>query len=486
MGSDEVAALAKGVFGIPYLFPYQRFAIESILDSYGRSSPPEAPGEDGPVGNRVVILPTGAGKSLCFQIPALLMDRPTIVVYPLLSLMEDQRIRLERCGIRSVTIRGGMSTTEKAEARSSVETGSAKIVISNPETLSTPAWRDWLAKAGIGHVAIDEAHCVTEWGESFRPAYMALGDIVRTIAPRAVSAFTATASERVIARIASSLFGEAPWSLVVGDPDRPNLRYEARVVLSKQREIRRLATSIEKPAICFVSSRDRARNLAAACVASDWGPPARFYHAALQHEEKREVEAWFRDSPDGMLFATCAYGMGVDKKDVRTVIHYDAPTSCEAYLQEAGRAGRDGAPARAVLLVSEGETAKDARGEALLAYARDSAKCRRNALLGLFGYEECACSGCDVCDGTIFRDESRVSILRAVSGRKRSFDRNALAGFLTGTRVNRAYPGWASLADFDEKEIREAVDEAIRSGMLRERAKGAFKGMLDMGRSRES
>ena len=210
-----------------------------------------------------------------------------------------------------------------------------------------------LRSLSISHCVIDEAHCISEWGDRFRPAYVELGAVIRAAGIPVVSAFTATASAGILRRIQEVIYADAPVSVVSVDPDRTNLRYAVRQVLSKKRALVECAETMARPLIAFASSRGGtehyARHLQAAGIAS-----SRFYHAGLDADERRAIEQWFFDSADGVLVATSAYGMGVDKGDLRTAIHLDPPPSIEAYLQEAGRAGRDGRSAQALLLHAGG------------------------------------------------------------------------------------------------------------------------------------
>jgi ATP-dependent DNA helicase RecQ len=322
-GEDPIAAFARERLGIGYLYPYQRLVVANVLDAATEGAEPL---------RQAVLLPTGFGKSLCFQLPALLLPGPTVVVYPLLALMEDQRRRLEALGVRCATLRGGQSPEERRAAEDSVERGEAKIVITNPECLASARVLDFLAAARPSHLAIDEAHCVFEWGESFRPSYLELGAIAERLAPQALSAFTATASPFVLEAVARILFRGEAYRTLEGDPDRPNISFAVASTLSRERTLERLARSSERPAIVFCSSRDGSR-MAARLLRERLGETEiRFYHAALERPEKKAVEEWFLESRTGILAATCAYGMGVDKKDIRSVIHLDAPPSVCVFI----------------------------------------------------------------------------------------------------------------------------------------------------------
>ncbi|MDR2419458.1 MAG: DEAD/DEAH box helicase [Treponema sp.] len=448
---DPITDTVRRLFGLPYLFPYQRLVISNILEAAkaaripihwqqedGEAEQARESDEDREQGNsslQIIILPTGAGKSLCFQVPAMLLGGATLVIYPLLSLMTDQERRLREQGFTPIVLRGGQRT-ERDAAWEEVRSGKSRFIIANPEVLLSPQVMDKLGTLGIVHVVIDEAHCVSEWGESFRPSYLEITKIIRATNAPLVSAFTATASAPVLEKIERYIFDGRAAQRIIGNPDRSNISYAALGCILHNVATRDLIISNERPAIVFCSSRTGAKQLARylrdesrhnssrqnatnGCtpmhaISSPPLAPAdfRFYHAGLTCDEKRDVEQWFFNNPRGVLVATCAYGMGVDKADIRTVIHRDCPPSVEAYLQESGRAGRDGLPAKSILLWGPGDdlrltrTASEMehrRFAALLAYARNTSACRRHALLDLLNYdgenETPVSMCCDVCEG---------------------------------------------------------------------------------------
>jgi ATP-dependent DNA helicase RecQ len=479
---DPVAALARERFGVAYLFPYQRLVVANVLDATGGEEEPR---------RQIVILPTGFGKSLCFQVPSLMLPGPTLVVYPLLALMEDQRRGLAARGIAASVFRGGMAAEERREAETRVESGEAKIVITNPESLAKGRLLDFLKRQRVSHLAIDEAHCVSEWGETFRPSYLELGRVIEDLAPQAISAFTATASPTVLEAMARILFGGEGYILVEGDPDRPNLSYAVLPTLSKLHSLERLLREEKRPAIVFCSSRKGAEILAESLRERLGTEEARFYHAGLERSEKKRIEAWFFESEEGILAATCAYGLGVDKRNIRTVIHYDIPPSIEAYLQEAGRAGRDGLPSRAILLAGRDEEASLAREEmpdrrarkkALIEYARSRSGCRREALLALLGTRiESPCSGCDRCDGSARDDyEGREEISAFARANPRRFLRSDAIKALRGEKGSRAawIPGRGLLSGWRREDAGSALEESIRLGTIRVPVRGPWKGRL--------
>lgn len=341
---DPAAQAALENFGIKYLFPWQRLVVGNIMDSY--FSAKKRGDEEGLLdcdGKQIVLLPTGAGKSLCFQIPAILMEGPTLVIYPLLALMGDQYRRMSEGGIKAAIFRGGQTAEERDENFRLLDDG-AKIIIANPEILSDEKLTGRLKEYGISHIAIDEAHCVSEWGDTFRPAYLELGKILRTLDVPVITAFTATASPEVLARISDVLFnGEA--HIVRSESDRPNIHYYVKKVASKKAAALVLAKTEARPMIIFCGTRSRTEDMAQELNTAFGAETAKFYHAGMERGEKTKIEEWFFSRKDAVLCATCAYGMGVDKKDIHTVVHLDPPQTAEAYIQEAGRGGRDGSVA---------------------------------------------------------------------------------------------------------------------------------------------
>lgn len=407
---DEAANAAKESFGIKYIYPWQRLVIANIIDSYSDARDDgneDADGVDEEIGDefckgrQIVLLPTGAGKSLCFQVPALLLPGATLVIYPLLALMSDQERRMKSGSLECVVFKGGQTDEERAENFKRIKNG-AKIIIANPEVLSSDNLLRQLKECNISHIAIDEAHCVSEWGDSFRPAYLELGRILKELACPVVTAFTATASPEVLTRISEVLFdGEA--HLVRSDSDRPNIHYYVKETPAKMEAALFLSRVLARPMIIFCGTRNRTEDMAREICVAFGNEAARFYHAGLEKSEKTEIENWFFNSSDAVLCATCAYGMGVDKKDIHTVIHLDPPETAEAYIQEAGRGGRDGSVANAVLLWNYDDERKfkaflPGSRKAVLRDFATTKVCRREVLLDALGAEKAVCSGCDICD----------------------------------------------------------------------------------------
>jgi len=531
---DPLGGAVSALFGLSYLFPYQRLVVTNILeaaeaagltlnwpdqsglsnqadDIAGDDGRPEADTDRGCLGRQIVILPTGAGKSLCFQLPAMIIQGPTLVIYPILSLMADQKRRLDEKGFSPVVLRGGQSKEERDEIWKKLESGESKFIIANPEVLLTEQVMKRFEKIKIVHIVIDEAHCVSEWGESFRPSYLEINKIIKNIsiansiangsandsangnangALPLVTAFTATASAPVLEKIKKYVFGEIGAHQIVGNPDRPNIAYCAKGCILRDLAARDLLLQSARPAIVFCSSRKGTENLARYLRVSlgemgmDWHNEIRFYHAGLSREEKSGVEKWFMGSSRAVLCATCAYGMGVDKADVRTVIHRDCAPSVEAYLQESGRAGRDGSQSRAILLWGPDDKSSLRRAKTetdrlrltgLLDYARDTTQCRRQALLKMLDYNsggespETQC--CDVCEheaSPALREES--SVLNFFKRNKRCYSINEASGNLAESKTHF----WS------EEEARRTINHLLGAGKLKESKNPLWKGKLSL------
>ena len=399
---DKIDETALKSFGIKYIFPWQRMVISNILDAAENSvSGVKEENLKDSINRQIVLLPTGAGKSLCFQVPALLLPGKTLVIYPLLALMKDQKRRMDDGKIKNVMIQGGQSQEERLKIFEELK-NDAKIIIANPEVLNENSVLNELKKIHLSHIAIDEAHCVSEWGDTFRPSYLNLEKILKELNADVVTAFTATASPEVLTRISEILFSGSAH-IVKSESDRPNIHYYVKYAAAKQQKVLTLCATEEKPMIVFCGTRKKAEQMSRMLNFVYGNDFSKFYHAGLEKSEKTKIENWFFTSKDKVLCATCAYGMGVDKKDIHTTVHLDVPLTAEAYIQEAGRGGRDGSVSNAILLWNNEDRIKfnafpeKSRNRAMKNFA-ETKKCRREVLLNFLDAEQAVCSGCDLCN----------------------------------------------------------------------------------------
>lgn len=400
---DEATKVAQNIFHVPGLYPWQRLVVANIMEC-AAALKDKAENQDDTFnkGQQVVLLPTGAGKSLCFMVPAVLLEGITLIIYPLLGLMSDQLRRIQEAGLNAVLFRGGQDQEEREVAFKALDSGT-KIILANPEVLQSEKLLKKLSSYPIVHLAIDEAHCVAQWGDTFRPSYLQLQKVIETLHVPIVTAFTATASPPVLQRITEVLFQGVPPYLMQSSSDRQNISYSVVYTNAKEKTALLLATKEQRPLIVFCGTRAKAKTTAQ--FFREFFPPedVRFYHAGLSREEKTAVEQWFFPHKSGILCCTCAFGMGIDKSDIRTVIHLEPPSTPEAYIQEAGRGGRDTKPAKAILLWGNQDEQKaasypDTAREKIMALFTQGTICRRKVLLEALGDTETVCSGCDVCD----------------------------------------------------------------------------------------
>ncbi|MBQ4823998.1 DNA helicase RecQ [Leisingera sp. HS039] len=363
--------------------------------------------------NVLAIMPTGGGKSLCFQLPALLRDGVTVVISPLIALMRDQVRALQEAGVTAGALTSGNTEEETEAVWQAIEAGRLKLLYMAPERLASGAAMGMLRRIGVSLIAVDEAHCVSQWGHDFRPDYLRIGELRRAL-DVPLAAFTATADQETQEEIVQKLFdGEAPRSFLRGF-DRPNIHLAFGAKDSPRRQILEFAAARKgQSGIVYCGTRAKTEALSAAL--REGGHSACFYHGGMDAEDRRVVETRFAREDGLIVVATVAFGMGIDKPDIRWVAHADLPKSIEAYYQEIGRAGRDGAPAETLTLfgpddirlrrtqVDEGlapperRAADHARLNALLGLA-EALRCRRQKLLAYFGEESNPCGNCDLCD----------------------------------------------------------------------------------------
>lgn len=477
---DEVTLVAQNAFGIKFLFPWQRLVIANILDSVRavEKDPDFSKNTDDDIfcrGRQIVLLPTGAGKSLCFLVPSLLLNGITLVIYPLLALMSDQMRRMEQAQIQGVIFKGGQTESERAENFKKLQNG-AKVVIANPEILQDKNLVKQLSLLKIAHIAIDEAHCVSEWGDSFRPAYLTLKDIINQLKCPVITAFTATASPVVLKRIGELLF-DGHYHLLQSTGDRPNIHYSVKYAYAKHKAVLECVQSMKKPMIVFCGTRRRAETTARLIAEYIGYDKSRFYHAGMTKEEKKAVEQWFFDSTDGVLAATCAYGMGVDKSNIYSVVHLDPPEHLENFCQEAGRAGRNGDNVNSVLIWSYNDTLKseqyadNSRERVMEQYAKTK-DCRRKFMLNYLSGEDTLCSGCDICDAKKkgknldFSAKDAEFTIRFIKKHRRLYSKEELVNILT-KQMNEKTRKLYGVNVWEASDINEILDQLLKEKKLK-------------------
>ena len=427
------------VFGFSGFRPGQEEIVDAVLA--GR--------------NTLAIMPTGGGKSLCFQLPALCREGVTVVISPLIALMRDQVRSLREAGVEAGALTSGNTDAETEEVFAALDEGRLKLLYMAPERLASGAAVQMLRRVGVSAIAVDEAHCVSQWGHDFRPDYLRIGELRRALNVP-LAAFTATADEETRAEIVTRLFdGVAPATFLRGF-DRPNIHLAFAVKDNPRRQILDFAAARKgQSGIVYCGTRAKTETLAQAL--REASHPATAYHGGMDAEDRRATETRFQREDGLIVVATVAFGMGIDKPDIRWVAHADLPKSIEGYYQEIGRAGRDGAAAETLTLygpddirlrrsqIDEGlapperKEADHGRLNALLGLA-EAVKCRRQVLLGYFGEVAQPCGNCDLCDRPALVFDATDAVRKALSAILRtgeSFGAGHLIDILTGTATDK-------------------------------------------------
>lgn len=440
----------------------------------------------------LVVLPTGGGKSLCYQAPALAMPGMAVVVSPLIALMKDQVDALADCGVPAACVNSTMTPDEKRDVAARIRSGELKILYLSPERLLGERTLAFLSQVGLSFIAIDEAHCISEWGHDFRPEYRGLRLLKETFPRVAIHAYTATATPRVRDDIVRELRLREP-ELLVGSFDRPNLVYRVRRRADLSRQVREvIARYSNDSGIIYCLRRSDVDAMAAELRAQ--GYSALPYHAGMEDEERRRNQEAFTTERARIIVATVAFGMGIDKSNVRYVIHAAAPKSLESYQQESGRAGRDGLEAECWLFHSAADfqswrkLQSDLPPEAyeiamkLLGAIDDycaGTSCRHRALVEYFGQTLASesCGACDVCLGEIeIASDSLVvaqKILSCVVRAGEGYGGEYISLILAGSREERIksrghdrLSTHGILAEHDKRTIRAWIDQLVSQRFL--------------------
>jgi ATP-dependent DNA helicase RecQ len=480
--TDEILATVRRYWGFSELRPLQEQAIKAGMER--RDS--------------LVVMPTGGGKSLCYQVPAELAQRTDIVVSPLISLMKDQVDGLRECGYPAAALYSGMSPEALRQTEEQIAAGRCRLVFVAPERLLTPRFLQFVERFNVRAFAVDEAHCISHWGHDFRPEYRQLAELKSRFPQTSLHAYTATATERVRADIAAQLRLKNPVVLV-GTFDRPNLVY--RVVPrvdARAQALEVLRRHPGKAAIVYCISRNDTESMAAFLQANQLR--AAFYHAGMEADERRRTQDAFAAEEIDVVAATVAFGMGIDRSDVRCVIHAAMPKSIEHYQQETGRAGRDGLEAECMLLYSAADvlrwesliekSAVDAKEPAgVIAASRElldhmrrlctGVYCRHRKLSEYFGQEYARpnCEACDVClnevEGLADATVTAQKILSCIARAGERFGAEHIVDLLLGANTERVrrwrheeLSTYGLLKGTDRKTLTSMLYQLIDDGVL--------------------
>src|SRR5271168_1278492 len=480
--SDEVLAVLRRFWGFEGLRPLQLEAIQAGLER--RDS--------------LVVMPTGGGKSLCYQVPPAVAGRTDVVVSPLIALMKDQVDALRLSGYPAAALHSGMDQMEVRDLERELAGGRHHLIFVAPERLLTPRFLDLAARLKVSSFAIDEAHCISQWGHDFRPEYRRLAELKTRFPGASIHAYTATATERVRGDIVDQLGLKDP-AVLVGSFDRPNLLYRVRPKLEVNAQIAEtIRRHKDEASIVYSISRKDTEQIAA-YLARD-GVRAAAYHAGMEQDERRRTQDRFAAEEIDVVVATVAFGMGIDRSDIRCVIHAALPKSIEAYQQETGRAGRDGLPAECVLFYSAADairwrslmerSAEESgttpevveSGKQLLEEMRRFAtvvRCRHAGLSGYFGeiYPDTNCGACDFCLGEVegIADSTVLAqkVLSCVARVEQRFGVEHVVDVLSGASSERIrrwnhekLSTYGILKDVPRKTLTNLVYQLVDAGIL--------------------
>ena len=494
MNRIDPLSILKSRFGHDSFLPLQDEIIDNVLA--GRDS--------------LALMPTGGGKSLCYQLPALIFDGVTLVISPLIALMKDQVDALNANGISARFINSSLPASEIREVQTQVWKDQVKILYVAPERLALPGFRGFLNNVDLSLIAIDEAHCISEWGHEFRPDYRNLRQLRRDFPDVPVIALTATATEAVREDVIDQL-GLRRGEVFQSSFNRANLSYAVRPKdSSTEALISLLRQHTDQSTIVYCFSRRETEELAEELNAR--GLSARPYHAGLDAETRRRVQEDFTRDRVPIIVATIAFGMGIDKPDIRMVVHYNLPKSLEGYYQETGRAGRDGLSSECILFYSysdkvrqdyfvdriDDDVERENAREKLLKMVEFAQlpTCRRRFILEYFGeqWTEDNCGGCDVClrSGEEFdATEIAQKILSAVIRTGERFGANHIIQVLSGSRAKRVLElGHDRLSvhgiakDFGAPQLRDIIGQ-LQARELLARNEGQYPTLAVTTRGRE-
>ncbi len=470
------ATLLRDVFGFDGFRPGQQEIVEAVTM-----------GE-----NVLAIMPTGGGKSLCFQMPALLREGVTVVISPLIALMRDQVRALQELGVGAGALTSGNTPEETDAVWEGLEAGTLKLLYMAPERLAAGSVVGMLKRVGVSMIAVDEAHCVSQWGHDFRPDYLRIGELRRTLNVP-LAAFTATADAETQVEIVQKLFdGVAPRAFLRGF-DRPNIHLAFSAKNSPRAQILSFAAARKgQSGIVYCGTRAKTEGLAKAL--RDEGHLALHYHGGMEAEDRRIAERRFQQEDGLIVVATVAFGMGIDKPDIRWVAHADLPKSIEAYYQEIGRAGRDGSPAETLTLfgpddirlrrsqIDEGlapperRAADHGRLNALLGLA-EALECRRKTLLGYFDETGISCGRCDLCDTPADVFDGTTAVRKALSAMLRTeewFGAGHLIDILLGNETDKirerghtSLPTYGVGTEYDKRQWQAVFRQMMGHDLVR-------------------